>query len=128
MGKKPLINKWYIVNLHKKSKNGKYFIFKASFNTKKEAKVAIRYNFPDRELYYEVVSGKESLHYGFIFKSLSLQETVLKYDYPPELETLQARKSFRTKYRRWKRTFNKELKKTYSAEKPYELRRNIGED
>lgn len=117
--KAPLKNKhWYIVNIHKKSRKKKtYYYYPKSFELKTEAEDAIKRNFPGHELYYEVFTGEQIKEFGFVRKGTTIKGEVIKYDYPPELSNEQNRKSFRTKYRRWKRDFNLKLTRTHAAEK-----------
>lgn len=110
-------DKWYIVDLVKKSRRGTYQIFRKVFDTKKQAESAKKRTFGDAAYEYEVIKGAEALEFGFEIRKSKLhyRGDILKYDYPPSRTTKQARKSFRTKYRRWKRKFKKELTAAWSA-------------
>lgn len=110
-------NRWYIVNLMKKNRGGKFMLIRKSFTSAKKAHKAISLNFPGNEILFEAVKGIDAKEYGFTFnKELSPGwGHVIKYHYPPESMTQQERKSYRTKARRWKRKFNKELTHAYAA-------------
>jgi len=108
--------RWYIVDLRRKNQQGKYYLLRHSYETKKEAQRILDINFKDRLYYFEVVKGSEAKSSGFKMATrdtdlVSNLDYIRKYDYPPELETKQQKKSYRTKYRRWKNQFNIELKK-----------------
>ena len=107
--------KWYIVDLRKKNKKGNYYLLRHVYDTKKEAKRILDLNFKDRLYYFEVIKGKEAKACSFKMATKDTDLTsnldyIRKYDYPPELETHQDKKSYRTKYRRWKKDFNMDLK------------------
>jgi len=106
---------WYIVDLRKKTMDKSYYLLRKGYASKKEAKRILELNLKDRLYYFEVVKGTQAKEFGFRFRKKtqagSYLNYIVKYDYPSELETLQDKKSYRTKYRRWKRTFNKELNK-----------------
>lgn len=107
--------RWYIVDLRRKTRKGNYYLLRVSFATKKQAKESLHKNLAKQVLYFDIVSGKEAIEFKFHFPKTKVKPTytgyIRKYDYPPELDTLQARKSYRTKFRRWKRNYKKELKK-----------------
>ncbi len=108
-------NRWYIVDLRNKTREGSYWLLKVDFKTKKEAKLVLNKNLADKTVFFDVVSGKEVKEFGFKMPGKSKGPSYLgylrKYDYPPELETLQQKKSYRTKFRRWKRNYKKEIKR-----------------
>jgi len=107
--------KWYIVDLRRKNQDKTYYLLRHTYLSKKEAKRVLDLNFKGRLYYFEVVKGSDAKAYGFKMSKKTTDITsqldyIRRYDYPAELETKQEKKSYRNKFRRWKRTFNKELK------------------
>lgn len=103
-------NKWYIVDLRSKGRIG-YKLFKVEFATKKKAKEALKRNLGGKTFLFDVVKGDQAIEFKFTFTKVGFTSLgyILKYDYPEDKITEQQRKSFRTKYRRWKRNYKKEL-------------------
>ena len=106
---------WYIVDLRHQTRDNSYYLLNHSFKTKKEAKRILEKNIKDNTVYFDVIQGSEAIEFKFRFREetadgMTYLDYLRKYDYPPELETMQQKKSFRTKYRRWKRDFKVELK------------------
>lgn len=106
-------DKWYIVDLTNRNVNRTYKIIRAAFKTKSRAIEAIQRHLNDREIYFDVIKGKDVLHYEIPFVAMHYHGIpyLMKYDYPPEALTYQDKKSFRTKYRRWLRNYKRPLPK-----------------
>lgn len=125
---KILPHKWYIVEAFGKNQNGNMQILRAEFDKKKEAQIAIKVNYPNRQIYYDVIKGRQAIEFCMEFKK-RFQKMVIKYDYPETIgETKQDRKSFRTKYRRHRRGF-KNIKTSEKYKKSRRRRkRNRGDN
>lgn len=91
-------------------------LFNKEMDSKKQATQALKNNFPGLAFMFEVIRGDKAREFGFTFmgKRLHYHGDILKYDYPPDKLTIQGRKSFRTKYRRWKRNYKKELRRAWA--------------
>lgn len=125
------INKkgWYIVDLRSTTRKGSYFLLPSKYESKAVAKRAIRINFPNEIIMFDPIRGSEAIEFGMRFKMRSKYKITsplakrsdkessrtVKYDYPPEVGAGQSRKSFRTKYRRWKRDHKRELSNIWAA-------------
>lgn len=104
-------DKWYIVDLEYKGMKKDYQIFRKVFETKAIAKAVWKREFGDESYRYEVISGKTAIEFNFVFmtRKAHTKGWLLKYEYPPNKGPGQPRKSFRTKFRRWKRNYKKKL-------------------
>lgn len=103
-------DKWYVVDLRKPAKAGHYKLVKREFDTKKATKEALERGLGDQALYFEVVKGSQAIEFGFkLSATFRAWQALVKYDYPPGRTTVQSRKSFRTKFRRWKRNYKRTL-------------------
>ncbi|MAO08061.1 MAG: hypothetical protein CL596_05040 [Alteromonas sp.] len=111
-------DRWYIVDLRNKTQDKKsYWLLRVNFRTKEEARKVLNKNLGDKILFFDIVKGVTAIEFGFRYpkntKGPSYLGYLRKYDYPPELETIQQRKSYRTKFRRWKRNYKEELKRSW---------------
>lgn len=102
-------HRWYIVDLRRKGQYS-YKLLNKNFESKKVAQQALKRTAKENELFFEVIKGEQAIEFGFVLAyGPTYADYMLKYDYPPELVTIQDRKSYRTKFRRWKRDFKRKL-------------------
>jgi len=113
MSKEKIINpkKWYLAILLKNRATNKvsYKLYNREFSNYSDVLYFIRLNNRDKSLAYHPIKGVDAIEYGFTFfrcaQLIRKIDRMLYYKYPLERDTKQAKKSFRTKARRWFRDY-----------------------
>lgn len=110
-------NKWYLAILLKPKNTSKICrkLYNREFIDYYDVLYFIKINNREKNLAYTPIRGIEAIEHNFtFFKNAQLirkLNKMLYYSYPLERDTTQARKSFRTKARRWFREYKLRLNK-----------------
>ena len=99
---------WYVLRFVDK----KPYLYRYGFPTRKEAKYFLKINNIHKDWNFTIIHGKEAMELEIEIVKASAHGKkkffrLLKYEYPADRISVQDRKSFRTKTRRWLRNWKK---------------------
>lgn len=105
-------DKWYIVDTYRPDRRGKPRMLKKEFDNKKQVErcIAEVIELKQENLYrFDSIKGSEAIRLGiYIINAFpNLKVYLRKYNYEPYMMTEQAKKSYRTKFRRQNRNKQK---------------------